>query len=229
MDNATTTINREYALRFLGVALLFIAFAGWFLYDGFCGYPAQNARVAPVAQALAKRGLTAVEWMNDAKTGTPPLFEAFREAGLDTPSKYADGFQSWIRANDPRAGDASAAQELLSAPLHSADEIRTQFISAGIGLLAALVLLGILAVRMLTRFSWDGKTLLRTFAGATRAYALEDLTAVDGSQWAKRGIYKAQFKGEWVVLDAWHHAGVRPIAEALIAHAKACNIPGSAS
>ncbi len=229
MDNVATTINREYALRFLGVALLFIAFAGWFLYDGLYGYPAQNAQVAPVAQALCARGLTAIEWMNDAQTGTPPLFEAFREAGLETPSKYSDGFQSWIRANDPRAGDVAAAQELFSAPLHSEDEIRTQFISAGIGLLAALVLLGILAVRLLTRFSWDGKTLLRTFAGATRAYAASDLTAVDSAQWAKRGVFRAQFKGEWITLDAWHHAGIRPIAEALMTHAKACNIPDSAS
>ena len=33
----TTTINREYMVRFLGVALLFIALTGWFIYDGKWG------------------------------------------------------------------------------------------------------------------------------------------------------------------------------------------------
>ena len=33
------TLNREYALRHLGVALLFFVLAGWFLYDAVFVYP----------------------------------------------------------------------------------------------------------------------------------------------------------------------------------------------
>lgn len=33
------TLNREYALRHLGVALLFFGLCGWFLYDGAITYP----------------------------------------------------------------------------------------------------------------------------------------------------------------------------------------------
>lgn len=33
------TLNREYATRHLGVALLFLALCGWFLYDGLIAYP----------------------------------------------------------------------------------------------------------------------------------------------------------------------------------------------
>ena len=33
------TLNREYVLRHLGVAALFLGLCGWFLYDGFITYP----------------------------------------------------------------------------------------------------------------------------------------------------------------------------------------------
>lgn len=33
------TLNREYALRHLGVAILFFGLCGWFLYDGAITYP----------------------------------------------------------------------------------------------------------------------------------------------------------------------------------------------
>ena len=35
-------LNREFAVRHLGVALLMLALSGWFAYDGFIGYPRQD-------------------------------------------------------------------------------------------------------------------------------------------------------------------------------------------
>ena len=35
-------INREFALRHLGVAVLMAALSGWFAYDGFVNYPRQD-------------------------------------------------------------------------------------------------------------------------------------------------------------------------------------------
>jgi len=37
------SLNREYALRHLGVALLFFGLAGWFLFDGAWAWPDENA------------------------------------------------------------------------------------------------------------------------------------------------------------------------------------------
>lgn len=221
-----TRINREYALRFLGVALLFIAFAGWFLYDGVWGYPRENAAIAPIAADLAKQSapeaaqpMTANDWMNDAKTGTAPLVAAFQSAGLTPPAKYADTFTSWIRARDPRAQAPEAAHAILSQPLHSEDDIRTQFISAAISLIAALVLLLIVLHRFLTTFRLDDLTLTHTFAGRTTTYPLRELIAIDDSQWGKRAIAKVTFANRPpLTLDAWLHAGLRPIHDALLAH-----------
>lgn len=222
----TTRINREYALRFLGVALLFIAFAGWFLYDGLWGYPKENAAIAPIAAELAKQSapeatqpMTASDWMNDAKTGTAPLVAAFQAAGHKPPAKYADTFTSWIRASDPRAQNPAAAHAVLSLPLHGEDEIRTQFISAAISLLAALALLLIVLRRFLTTFRLDDTALTHTFAGRITTYPLCELIAIDDSQWTKRAIAKVAFANRPpLTLDAWHHAGLRPIHEALLAH-----------
>lgn len=37
------TVNREFAIRYLGVAALMLGLAGWFGYDGFIRYPATPA------------------------------------------------------------------------------------------------------------------------------------------------------------------------------------------
>lgn len=37
------SLNKEYAVRHLGVAVLFLGLAGWFGYDGLVGYPSQTA------------------------------------------------------------------------------------------------------------------------------------------------------------------------------------------
>lgn len=209
------SLNREYALRLLGVALLFLGLSGWFLYDGTRGYPAENARVAPIAAELAQTPRTPADWVNPAKTGTAPLVEAFRAHGLKCPAKYLDGFTSWVRAGDPKANDPKAAAALLSQPLHSAEEVHTQFISAGIGLVAAAALLGLLAVRKLTRLTLTETHLIHHFAGRECRYPLDELCALDDRQWQKRAIAKACFRSGTVTLDAWHHAGIRPLHDAL--------------
>ena len=79
--------------------------------------------------ALVQRPLTPTDWMNTAKTGTAPLVEAFQTAGLTAPSKYSDTFNSWIRAGDARANDVEMARAVLTKPVHSAEDIRAQFVS----------------------------------------------------------------------------------------------------
>ena len=43
------SLNKEYAVRHLGVAVLFLGLAGWFGYDGFVRYPSMPARDIYVA------------------------------------------------------------------------------------------------------------------------------------------------------------------------------------
>ena len=216
MSTLTTSLNREYAVRFLGVAALLMAFAGWFLYDGLIGYPKENDRVAPVAERLAAEERTAAEWMNAQQTGIAPLVEAFQQAGVKPPAKITDTFNSWISINDPEKDSVEAAQAVLRTPPHSADSITTQFISAAISALAGLVLIFLVLLRWKTRISLDDEALIVTTFGHTARHALADLKSVDDSQWEKRGILRLSFASCVVTLDAWHHAGVRPFAERLL-------------
>ncbi len=212
----TTTLNKEYALRFLGVALLFLAFTGWFLYDGMIGYPQKNAAVKPVAEALAKQELTAEDWMNSVKTGTSPLVEGFRAAGLEAPAKISDTYGSWINTQDPRARDKAAATAVLLQPIYSDNDILAQFVSAVIGLLAALLLVVIVAVRYLTRYTLNETDLIVHFGKKSVAYPRTSLTQLDDAQWSTRGILKLHFGPRTITLDAWHHSGVKEIAEAFL-------------
>ncbi len=215
----TAKINKEYAFRFLGVALLLLAFAGWFFYDGHCGYPAKNDAIRPVTAALAQQNLTPAEWMNTAKTGTAPLVEAFRKAGFDkVPDKIADNFSSLISISDPKMNDPEVAKALFSKPLYSEEDIRAQFVSAFIAMGFAAFLLALVLYRMgITYTLTDEALVCRTFGKAV-TYPLTALTAVDDSQWQKRGILKLTFSflGH-LTLDAWHYAGIKPIASALLA------------
>jgi len=213
----TTSVNREYALRLAGVALLFAALTGWFLYDGAIGYPKENAAVAPIAAELAQANLPAADWMNGAKTGVAPLTEAFERRGLRVPGRISETFSSWLSASDPLATNPEAAAAVLTAPVHSEDDIRAQYISAVLGVLASLGLLGLLAFRLATRFELTEETLTVRVCGYSREWTLSELAAIDQSQWEKRGILKLRFPQGSVTLDAWHYAGIRPIVERLLA------------
>ncbi|HIV09575.1 MAG TPA: hypothetical protein IAC79_05645 [Candidatus Spyradenecus faecavium] len=212
MPTLTTSLNRDYALRFLGVAVLLAAFAAWFLYDGLVGYPAENDRVRPVAERLAQEDRTAAEWMNVEKTGVAPLVEAFRQAGVKPPAKLTDTFSSWISVGDPDKDSVEAARAVLLTPPHNADSIRTQFISAAISLLAALALALLVLLRWRTVFVLDDEALTITRFGQATRHPLAGLKAVDDSQWEKRGILRLTFADGAVTLDAWHHANVRALA-----------------
>ena len=231
MEAATvlkSSLNREYALRFLGVAVLFLALAGWFVYDGAVGYPAKNAEAQPVYQALAERNLTAADWMNTAKTGTAPLVTAFRDVtGKPPPSKISDTFTSWIRAQDPRAHQLEAAREAFAQPVYTADDIRAQWVSAVVAVLASLFLGLLTLCRAQTVYTMTDRTLTVRRWGSNRVYPLASLQQVDDREWTKRGIMRVRFASGTVTLDAWHHAGVRPMAERLAEHAAAPAAPAA--
>ncbi len=208
-------LNKEYAKRFVGVALLLIAFAGWFLYDGAIGYPEKNAKVAPVAAVLANRNLSPAEWMNAAKTGTAPLVAAFREAGFDQPpTKITDAFSSMLSINDPAAQQPEVAKAILLRPLYSQDDILAQYVSASISLAFAALLIAIVLWRARLHYRLDEKCLSIVLKNDSVHYPLERLYDVDDAQWHKRGILRVRFKdAPAVTLDAWHYANMRPIAE----------------
>ena len=81
--------------------------------------------------------------------------------------------------------------------------------AAGYGVLV------LVALRFLTRHTLDDTALTVSTPLGTRRYPLTSLERVDDTQWEKRGILKATFAEGTVTLDVWHHAGMRPLGNAL--------------
>ena len=79
--------------------------------------------------------------------------------------------------------------------------------------LATLLAGAFVALRLLAsaRFdlAYDGEGF--TFAG--RRYSYADVKGVDGSAWEKKGIARVRLADRTMVLDAWHHAGVKEFFE----------------
>ncbi|MDO5462279.1 MAG: hypothetical protein Q4F99_02165 [bacterium] len=217
MDLIKTSLNREYAIRFFGVAALFVAFAGWFFYDGKWGYPAENEAVRPICEELVKQNLTAEEWMSTEKYGISQLDHAFQQRNVEAPSFYKDAFQSAIREEKEIVKNREWSKAVLLTPVHTPDKIQEQYVSALVSLFAAFIFCMIPLYRQRKTFSFDGETLRFFVADAEcAAYPVSEMVIVDRSQWEKRGILKIQMQNNAVVtLDAWHYKGVQAIEKCL--------------
>lgn len=69
-------LNREFAMRHLGVALLFVVLSGWFGYDGFVRYPSLSAHDIYVS-------------IEKSEPGTGVDLEAFKQQKIKTQYGFA--------------------------------------------------------------------------------------------------------------------------------------------
>lgn len=79
---------------------------------------------------------------------------------------------------------------------------------AVLALLAALAIAGHVGFVARLRFSFDDSGFV---CGDGKRRLFSDVKKVDWSMWEKKGIVKV----DGITLDAWHHAGVRDVAEIL--------------
>ena len=90
-----------------------------------------------------------------------------------------------------------------------------QFQFAAIAGLAALVIAGGVWRAKRRIVEWDDSAMTGPATGG-RPLAFSDVADVDRSRWEKKGILVVHAKdGRKVTLDAWHHAGVKELAERL--------------
>ena len=144
-------LNREFAMRHLGVALLMAGLCGWFIVDGAIVYPQKD--------------------------------DAYFETELHTQKQRA---------------------------------IDRQFQFAALTGLAALVIaFGVWRNRRRT-LEWDDVQMCGSLTGG-KPLAFSDVADVDASRWESKGILTVHAKdGRQMTLDAWHHTGVKELAEKLL-------------
>ena len=151
METSTITLNREFALRHLGVAALFFGLSLYFLYDAVFVYP-----------------------------NLPP-----------------------------------------DAPHHTTVEFQYSA-AALLALTAIVVALGVYRAWKAT-LAWTATDMNGSLTGG-RPAAFAEVAELDGRKWKSKGILRVRFKdGRRLTLDAWHHAGARPLAEKLLSEHPECS------
>ncbi len=109
-----------------------------------------------------------------------------------------DGFVEY-----PKHDDAWFEQQHLRRD----NAIRRQKEFMMLALLASLVIAGHVALVAKLDFSYDDEGFV--CGGVKKKFS--EVKNVDWSKWEKKGIVKV----DGITLDAWHHAGVRDVAEKL--------------
>ncbi len=214
---AEARLNRDYARRMLGVALLMAALAAWSLYDGLAGWPRLNARMAAARPTLLATNLTAEAWLDGETPDERPLHRVFAAQGLTPPRKLVRKMGELRLPPRPDdlepalTGQRAAVRHLLEAPLYTAEDLRTQFIQAGLTLLLALAAAGLVAVKRGRVFIVDEAGLHGSGFRGSRTWS--ELAAVDWRRWDEKGIFVLTFaSGAAVRCDGWHFEGMPGIA-----------------
>lgn len=122
------------------------------------------------------------------------------------------GYDGLVRYPSTPAADLYRSIELADPPqdldleAFKRQKTQTQHGFALIALAAALVVGLRLARAARFRFEFDGEG----FSCGGRRYAYPDIAETDRSRWETKSILALNMKsGERIVLDAWHHVGVK--------------------
>ena len=214
---AEAKLNREYAVRILGVGAMMVGMCVWSLYDGLVAWPRHNQNLEQIRPELMSTNLTAEAWVERGESGYSPLTEAFSEKGMKTPSKLIKKLGELKVPNS--APDRVAAytvqiqqiHKLFEKPVYSQHDLKTQFVQAVLTCALGLLSLGSLGLKARKRFCADETGLFGSGFGLHR-FTYADIALIDWTNWDEKGIMTLTFKsGERQKLDGWHFIGVSSV------------------
>jgi hypothetical protein len=220
----TAKLNREYALRLIGVGAMMVGICIWSVYDGTTAWPKVNKTMEAVRPALLATNLTVTAWLERGEDGKTELDALFARLGYSVPSKLVrkiDELKLPERlANDTASREMQAKQltALFEAPVYSEQDIRTQWIQAVITLFLGLLAFGVIAFKATQQFIADDQGLSGSGIGP-KPLAYKDITAIDWSKWKDKGIVRLTCADASVLtLDAWYFTGITQIVEEIQKH-----------
>jgi hypothetical protein len=217
-------LNREYALRLIGVGVMMVGICLWSIYDGAVAYPKINATLESVREELLATNLTVTAWLDREEDGKTPLDLVFVQKGTTAPSKLVKKIGGLKLpkelANDTAAREKQAKdlRELLEKPIYSAQDLTTQFVQAGITLFLGLLAFGVIAFRATRHYIADEQGLRGTGIGP-QPLAYQDIADMDWSRWQDKGIVRLTRSDKQVLtLDGWYYSGITQIVDEIVAH-----------
>lgn len=224
---AEAKLNREYALRVLGVGAVMFGMCLWSLYDGNVAWPRQNRSMERVRAVLLATNLTAEAWVEcDEEQGTSPLDKVFHAAGEKTPAKLVKKI-GLLKIPDQGQGEerpakreaqAKQVRKLLEGEVYSAHDLQTQTVQAVItGVLGLLAWLSV-GLKFRKRFFADDTGLYGSGFG-DGLLAFSEISRIDWTRWDEKGIVVLTFKsGARQKLDGWHFADMTGIVDEIKRH-----------
>ncbi len=221
---AEAKLNREYAVRILGIGAMMAGMCVWSLYDGMAAWPRHNQNLEQTRPALMSANLTAEAWVERGESGCSPLVAAFSERGMKTPAKLIKKLGELKVPNsapDRVAAYTAQAQQihaLFAKPVYSQHDLKTQFVQAALTCVLGLFALASVGLKARKRFYADEAGLFGSGFGGHR-FIYEDLALINWSNWEEKGIATLTFKsGERRKLDGWHFSGVPAVVAEIQKH-----------
>lgn len=218
---AEAKLNREYALRMMGVGALMVGMCVWSVYDGTVAWPRKNVELERVRPALLATNLTAEAWIAREEGGSSALDEAFRKTGAAAPSKLVKKLgelrlpKTSENMAELRKRQAKGVRDLFEGAVYSAHDLSGQFIQAAVTLALGLWAFALVGLKARRRYVAD-ETGLRGSGVGGQAIAYGDLAAIDWAKWDEKGIVTLKLKsGRTLRLDGWHFAGMTGIVDAI--------------
>jgi len=218
---AEAKLNREYAVRVMGVGALMVGICVWSLYDGRVAWPRHNRSAELARPALLATNLTAEAWIERGESGVSALDAVFAEKGARAPSKLIKKLGE-LKVPPGAAGKKALYEKqvahvraVFEGPVYSAHDLKAQDVQAAITLVLGLLAFGAVARKARLRYVADGQGLSGSgFGGQTLAY--RDIAKIDWTKWDDKGIAVCRFtSGKQVKLDGWHFAGMDAIVAAI--------------
>ena len=223
---AEAKINREYALRILGIGALMVGICVWSLYDGSVAWPQCNQDMEKVRPMLVGTNLTAEAWLAREDDGGASLLDAaFAAQGVaKAPSKLVRKIGELRLPDSTPDRDAARAAQIeqvhktFEKPVYNEHDLQTQFVQATVTLLLGLWAFAVVGLKARKRFIADGNGLSGNGIGA-RPIAYADIQSIDWEKWDEKGIVKLALKtGGRLTLDGWHFAGITGVVDEIVKH-----------
>ena len=214
---AEAKLNREYALRVMGVGVLMLGMCCWSIFDGMVFWPRINQRMEQVRPELLATALTAEAWLARGETEESPLDKIFKQKGYQTPTKLIKKLSELVipvtaqNRNVLLAAQPTQVTALFSQSIYDEHDLQTQFVQAAVTFILGVWILGALSLKARKRYLADEHGLSGSGFGR-QGLAYEEIASIDWRKWNEKGIVVVTRRdGRRHKLDAWHFAGLREV------------------
>lgn len=220
---AKAKLNREYALRLVGVGVIMFGFSVWSIYDGKVAWPKANAELDDVRDELIKlsdEGVTPADFIREDEDGRHGflLKSVFEAKGHKVPDHLIKELSNFAEDESiPKEELVQAEKQLFEKPVYSPNKLMSQYIQAVVTAIFGFCVIAAVWVKRDISYEVDENGLRGNGFGGELSWS--DVASVDWSKWEDKAImWLVLNDGRKIKLDGWHYAGMSEISKEIFKH-----------